>query len=358
MESRKSYRFGAGRYIQEPGAIKWAGEEISRYGSNAYIIGGPTALKLAESGVRESLSSAGIRSFVETYSGLPSYEKIAELSNTVKTEGRDVIAGIGGGRIMDLAKAAASRADVPVVLIPTSAATCAAFSPLSVIYTPEGRSCGYEQHDYEVNSVLVDEDIMITQPVRLLAAGILDAMAKYIEIETLEPFDLQTSTIERHSAFHMAGYLYEVLSKNGIQAAKDLTDRCLSKELHDVIYSNIALTGIVSAMMRGEGQIALGHAFNNMLRRHYLGYANGYLHGELVAMGLIAQLVYNKHEERIPEIVNMMKEFGLPCTLQEIGIEPTEENRAAITAFLRTYPFYTDDSVHSEALEEAVLRVL
>ena len=207
MESRKSYRFGAGRYIQEPGAIKWAGEEISRYGSNAYIIGGPTALKLAESGVRESLSSAGIRSFVETYSGLPSYEKIAELSNTVKTEGRDVIAGIGGGRIMDLAKAAASRADVPVVLIPTSAATCAAFSPLSVIYTPEGRSCGYEQHDYEVNSVLVDEDIMITQPVRLLAAGILDAMAKYIEIETLEPPFLEWGTQKRELRADGADYV-------------------------------------------------------------------------------------------------------------------------------------------------------
>lgn len=358
MESRKSYRFGAGRYIQEPGVIKEAGEETARYGSKAYIIGGPTALSLAGGDVMESLSSAGIKSITETYSGFPSYEKIAELSEVIKAEGCDVVTGIGGGRIMDLAKASASKADVPVVLIPTSAATCAAFSPLSVIYTPKGRSCGYEQHDYEVSSVLVDEDIMVTQPVRLLAAGMLDAMAKYIEIETLGPFDLETSTIERHSAFHMAGYLYDVLSRSGLQAAADLKDNCLSKELHDVIYSNIALTGIVSAMMRGEGQIALGHAFNNMLRRHYLEYASGHLHGALVAMGLIAQLVYNRHEERIPEIVHMMKEFGLPCTLHEIGIEQNEENRKAITAYLRTYPFYTDDSIHAEALGEAVRRVL
>ena len=48
--------------------------------------------------------------------------------------------------------------------------------------------------DYEINAVIVDEQVMLTQPPRLLAAGILDAMAKYIEIATLHPQVLDENT--------------------------------------------------------------------------------------------------------------------------------------------------------------------
>lgn len=46
--------------------------------------------------------------------------------------------GIGGGVIMDLSKAAAASAGLGVVNIPTSIATCAAFTAMSVMYTPQG----------------------------------------------------------------------------------------------------------------------------------------------------------------------------------------------------------------------------
>ena len=41
MEKYISYRFGAGRYIQEPEVLENSGTEIARFGKRAYIIGGP-----------------------------------------------------------------------------------------------------------------------------------------------------------------------------------------------------------------------------------------------------------------------------------------------------------------------------
>lgn len=48
------------------------------------------------------------------------------------------VVGIGGGKVLDAAKLVAERAQVPVVTIPTSAATCAAWTALSNVYDDTG----------------------------------------------------------------------------------------------------------------------------------------------------------------------------------------------------------------------------
>ena len=80
---------------------------------------------------------------------------------------------------MDEAKLVASCADVPVINIPTSTATCAAVTPLSVMYEREsGATIGTIKLMREVDAVLVDLDVLVCQPARLLCAGVMDAMAK------------------------------------------------------------------------------------------------------------------------------------------------------------------------------------
>jgi predicted RNA-binding protein with PIN domain len=47
---------------------------------------------------------------------------------------------VGGGRAMDFGQLVAYYMNAPVVNIPTTASTCAAFSPFSVTYTKEGQT--------------------------------------------------------------------------------------------------------------------------------------------------------------------------------------------------------------------------
>ena len=84
-----------------------------------------------------------------------------ELDDLAEKEGYDVIVGVGGGVLMDFSKLCGYYAKLPVINLPTSSATCACYTPLSVRYTPEGRTVGSRHYDYEVDAVLADTEIKI-----------------------------------------------------------------------------------------------------------------------------------------------------------------------------------------------------
>lgn len=114
---------------------------------------------------------------------------------------------------MDLAMATAELAGVGVVNIPTSIATCAAFTCMSVMYTPEGGHKDSWRYDHEIDAVLVDLQVIADCPARYMASGILDAMAKRIEIQNGRPsISLADTPVDLFSAYRMAEYTYEALS--------------------------------------------------------------------------------------------------------------------------------------------------
>lgn len=73
------------------------------------------------------------------FSGHCSESDVAQLVAEAGDD-RAVVIGVGGGALLDTAKAVARRLGLPVVAIPTIAATCAAWTPLSVWYNDAGRA--------------------------------------------------------------------------------------------------------------------------------------------------------------------------------------------------------------------------
>ena len=62
-----AFKFGAGRYIQLPDALKMAGEEISRFGRKAFIIGGPTAISIVQEVLTASLTQSHVSYEIKVY---------------------------------------------------------------------------------------------------------------------------------------------------------------------------------------------------------------------------------------------------------------------------------------------------
>ena len=280
----KSFRIGCGRYLQEEGILKNCGKEIARFGKAPLIIGGHTALSITRETIENSLLSMHKYKIYE-HIGTCNDEDARKLAELSKAEDYDVIVGVGGGVIMDFAKLVSHFADLPVVNIPTSSATCAAYTPLSVRYTTEGRTVGSMHFEREVNSVLVDTQIITKQPNRLFLAGVFDSLAKFIEIK-------HRFTGEKKNYPLGLDWAY-ILSVHSYQELCDKTEAYLSeKEINpngdtanEIIFNIIAATGVISGIARGSNQTALAHKFYETTRTLFFEESRQYLHGEIVGIG-------------------------------------------------------------------------
>jgi glycerol dehydrogenase len=81
---------------------------------------------------------------VERFGGECSDEEIQRLVEKAHAHQSDLLAGAGGGKTLDTAKAVAHHLRVPAAMIPTIASTDAPCSALSVIYTAQGQVDRYQ----------------------------------------------------------------------------------------------------------------------------------------------------------------------------------------------------------------------
>jgi glycerol dehydrogenase len=123
-----------GRYIQGRGAIHRMGEVLEQLGSSKPLILLDPMVKEIVSDALESVSGA----FYVDFNGECSPEEIDRVAGEAHDGGADAVVAVGGGKVIDTAKAVANPEGLPLVIAATIASTDAPTSSLSVIYTEEG----------------------------------------------------------------------------------------------------------------------------------------------------------------------------------------------------------------------------
>lgn len=210
----------------------------------AYI-GGKTALELTQKRIEESLNKKCNIYEIITHTGTCNDEDAKEFATYAVNNGYDVIVGVGGV-ICDFAKLCAYYSKMPLINIPTSSATCAAYTPLSVRYNKEGRTTGSIHYGYEVNCVVADTEIISKQPIRLLLAGVFDALAKFVEIKQRYTEDSKEYPTGLDYAYIMFKYSFDFLNNNTQKCIDDMNDGKISDVVENIIFTTIAATGVIN----------------------------------------------------------------------------------------------------------------
>ncbi len=323
----KSFRLGSGRYIQENGAITLLGEEIARLGcKKPFILGGRTALSITKDAMLKSLSDAGMESVVYEYVGFCNVDHCDRIVASQAFSDCDCVVGVGGGNLMDAAKLCAALSSRPVINVPTSSATCAAYTPLSVCYNEIGQTVGSKHLKEEVNVILADMDILCRQPVRLMLSGVYDSLAKLVETrQRLLGKTEDEVDIGLRSSFVLSEFIFDRLISDLPTAAEDVKAGRDSKAVYDTVYLTIAVTGVISGLARGSNQCAIAHKIYEATRTLYTEASKNSLHGEMVGIGLRAQMIYNGDADQEPEFTARMERLGVPTRLSQIGVPAGEE---------------------------------
>lgn len=348
-------KFGAGRYRQGTDIMEVCGEEIARFGRHVFIVTGSRSWAAVEKRLVPSLEKAGVTFVKECYEGPCSYEAAREYADRCIAAGCDEVVGVGGGKIMDFSKAVAEYAKVGTVNLPTSMSTCAPFTCMSVMYTPEGAKKDCWRYEHELDAVLVDTQVIAECPIRYNAAGVLDAMAKRIEIQNGKPvMRLSENKIDLFSAFRWSEFTYEALREYGPVAIADNRQKKATKALEDVCFINIAVTGTIANITKSFSQSAIAHSMYDAIRTYFPKESKASIHGEIVAVALFTQLHYNQLYGEIDELKQFMRDMDMPLTLKELGIEPTDENLRILENYLIDSPYVAASEESYALLHEAM----
>jgi len=309
---------GPGQYIRNKGLLNKAGAYIKNFGKTAALIGGHNSSEIVEASLRNSLLENGIL-LKQTlwYGGESSRANIDRLVAELTDENIDVLIATGGGKAIDTVKAVAYRLNKPLVAIPTIAATCAAATPITILYSSEGEFIGIERRAKAPELVLVDSEIIVNAPVRYLIAGIGDTLAKWFETKT--SVKKAVPTVFNQTAVAIAGQVYQTLLQIGKEAVNSVRTRKVTKEFEDIIDTIILVSGSVSGYGGDDCRTAGAHAIYSGLT--IFPEVHQTYHGEIVAFGILAQLCMEKtSEDELKPLINFYQEIGLPYSLKQMGI--------------------------------------
>ena len=131
----------------------------------------------------------------------------------------------------------------------------------------------------------------------------------------------------------------------------------MTKALEDVTFINVAVTGVIANITKSFSQSAIAHSMYDGVRTHFTKEAAGALHGEIVAVGLFAQLHYNRLQNERAALKEFMRNLEMPLTLQELGIPATAENLKVSEDYLIDSPYVAPGEESLALLHEAVAQM-
>lgn len=307
---------GPANYYSHPGALARLHElytpaQLSR----AIWVYGERAIAAARPYLPEAFNAPGAKQVL--FKGHCSESDVAQLAQEAGDD-RAVVIGVGGGALLDTAKALARRLGLPVVAIPTIAATCAAWTPLSVWYNDAGQALHFEIFNDANHLVLVEPEIILRAPVEYLLAGIGDTLAKWYEAVVLAPLP-ENLPLTVRLGINAALAIRDVLLEQSEAALADQQRGELTRNFRDVVDAIIAGGGMVGGLGERYTRVAAAHAVHNGLT--VLPQTEKFLHGTKVAYGILVQSALLGQEEVLAQLVNAYQRFNLPTTLAELEVD-------------------------------------
>lgn len=352
--------FGAPqRYIQGPGVLARTGRYVSSLGVRHAAVLLSARSQGAEGGdLLAGLSAAGIDATVATFAGQCSLEEIERHADALRGGARDVdfLIAVGGGKCVDTGKSLAYRLGVPLVVVPTLASNDAPCSAVSVVYTPEGVSDDVELFPQSPAMVVVDTAVIAAAAERYLVAGMGDAMATWYEARVAAANPRGIAPIGGRptmTGVALGKLCADTLYRQGVAAAEAVRRSTVDEALEEIVEANTLLSGLGFE----SGGLAVAHS----LAQGYTAVKSvkeSNLHGEMVAMGLLAQLVLEDSPPDALQAAHFFRDVGLPIHLGQLGLDAERSAEIeAVVASAMQFPFLSNMpfEVTGEGLCRAVL---
>ena len=328
--------FGCGKSAQ-------AGEITKPYGTKALIVTGRSSAK--KSGlydkVNDSLKAAGIDSVLfDKVAQNPLTTTAIEGAEFAKANDCDVVVAIGGGSIMDCAKAIAflavndgdindyifnrkvSDKALPLVLIPTTCGTGSEGNGFAGLTNPEnGDKKSLRSNAVIAKASIVDPECMMTMPKRVLASVGFDALCHSMEAYTSKIAQPFTDALALYAIELIADCLVDLY--NGSEDSKK--------------WEELTIASTIGGMVINQAGVTLAHGME-----HPASGLKDIVHGHGLAAltPSIIDASWKGNEEKFARISRLLggtgaadcadqvhallEQIGMDVTLSDLGLSPED----------------------------------
>ncbi len=248
-----------------------------------------------------------------------SHASAVELGLRLRADHFEAVAGIGGGKTIDVTKFAAHMAGIPMVAVATSLSHDGIASPVSTLAHEAGKG------SYGVASpvaVVVDLDRVRSAPGKLACAGVGDVVS---DLSAISDWELSAAdTGERVDGLAVA------MARTAAQAVLwqpggDRSDQFLTVLAEALILSGMAMAVAGSSRPASGGDHEIMHAIDQL-------YPDTASHGELAGLGALFCAYLREDSQQFAAISECLSRHGLPRDPRDIGLSLPEFSRAVAHA--------------------------
>lgn len=291
------------------GVLKQVSNICKRLGfrSSATILTGFHVLDIVAKDVIKCLERDGFRTNLEIVmdSDIKNVKKVNEAFKKIKP---DVVLGIGGGKVIDVAKLASSQENIPFISIPTALSHDGISSSRASIKGLTGIA------SVEANapiSIICDVQVISKSPYRLTASGCGDIVAKYTAVKDWKLAHEIKGEYYGEYASNLALMSAKLIMKYS-KTIRERTEAGLRIVLEALISCGVAISIAGSSRPCSGSEHLFSHALNIIAPEPAL-------HGEQCGVGSILMAYLWKADWKI--LKETLEMLGAPTTAVDLRID-------------------------------------
>lgn len=312
-----------------------------KLGENALVLYGPRTREIAGKEVEESLEEVFNVTGVEIREA--SMDEVRRTENMIEGETINWVVAVGGGSVIDVAKLASYRKNIPFISFPTTASHDGIASANASIKDLGAKTSVRARPPI---AVIADVKVIKTAPYRFLAAGVGDIISNFTAVR-----DWQLAHRLKGEYYSEYAASLSLMSAKMIIKNADIirlgNEEAVRKVVKGLISSSVAMSIAGSSRPASGAEHLFSHALDAIAPKTAL-------HGEQTGVGTI--IMAYLHGLKWERIKDTLKKVKAPTNAYELGIDPEYIVKALTIAHTirpERYTILGRDGLTWEAAEKA-----
>lgn len=246
---------------------------------------------------------------------------VRDVMHAIRKERPALVLGVGGGKVLDVAKLAAARTATMCIAVPTTLSNDGIASPVAVI--KDRQNIPVSHITLPPFGAIIDIDIVKRAPRRHLLAGVGDLISNLSAV-----FDARLGREEKGE--NVSARALELAESGGkrlleLPASAVEEPSFLGELAHGLIRSGFAMCLCGTSRPASGSEHKVSHSIDHLFP------ARRGLHGVQAGIATLFTMALQRNE-RLEAVRAFYRKIGFPCTLDYLGLSRGDFVRAVLNA--------------------------